>query len=728
MALLGTLQVRLGLDSSTFTKGLTSFSRDVKGQTSGIANSFRNLIPTKAIVGSLGALASAATAVSFANMIREANDLTDSMGEVSARLGITTQDLQAYRIAAQFAGSDSKTLDKSLGFLARNLGNIRAGLDTSGKKSGILESLGLSKDEIANAPVDDVFEKVVAGLSRIEDPATRSAAAIQLFGKSAGDLNLLFGEGAAAIEKARDLVAQFGVEISDLDAARAGQLNDNFDKLGIIFTGLKVKIASELAPELINLTNRLLATSSTGETLGQRLANGIKGATESFNSFVTAVRGGWNAISAGFNLFQAGIAGVAATLLGFAAEVVKTVGTRIPESFNALLSVGSVVLSTLKQGFADFATDAANFVIAGMNKAVESIHKLATSAALDLNLVLLGIERVTGKTLPLIDTGTAPKPLDTLNRLPVDPVDLSGFQLPTFGGDLATGLGDYSKGFGIEAKKQLNDAAQDYRDIIDATFPILDGGVLPPKPLGDLPKDLADSATSAKDLAAALGGGGGGKTTGSGGGGATSVSQALEEIVPKARVVGEDLKITGLEVGNVWTESMNSIGSAIDQFVQTGKISFKDLGSAILQSIASAAIKNAINYLASAFAGATGGGANNSNADGWIGTILRGIQSVSSYEGGGYTGPGQRTGGVDGRGGRFAIVHPNETVIDHDRVRTTGNRGRKAGMSLSVPITLMPGVSKEELAQILPLLKKDIIQTIPALIARGGRAAAAYGQ
>lgn len=42
-----------------------------------------------------------------------------------------------------------------------------------------------------------------------------------------------------------------------------------------------------------------------------------------------------------------------------------------------------------------------------------------------------------------------------------------------------------------------------------------------------------------------------------------------------------------------------------------------------------------------------------------------------SFDGGGYTGAGSRTGGVDGKGGMFSIVHPNETVIDH----TKGQRG-----------------------------------------------------
>ena len=43
-----------------------------------------------------------------------------------------------------------------------------------------------------------------------------------------------------------------------------------------------------------------------------------------------------------------------------------------------------------------------------------------------------------------------------------------------------------------------------------------------------------------------------------------------------------------------------------------------------------------------------------------------------SYLGGGYTGDGPRSGGIDGRGGFPAILHPNETVIDNERTPNMG--------------------------------------------------------
>lgn len=57
----------------------------------------------------------------------------------------------------------------------------------------------------------------------------------------------------------------------------------------------------------------------------------------------------------------------------------------------------------------------------------------------------------------------------------------------------------------------------------------------------------------------------------------------------------------------------------------------------------------------------------------------------ASFEGGGFTGMGARVGGVDGKGGFPAILHPNETVVDH----TKGQ-----GMGTNVNITIQANDTK----------------------------------
>jgi hypothetical protein len=52
--------------------------------------------------------------------------------------------------------------------------------------------------------------------------------------------------------------------------------------------------------------------------------------------------------------------------------------------------------------------------------------------------------------------------------------------------------------------------------------------------------------------------------------------------------------------------------------------------------------------------------------------------TAASFEGGGFTGYGSRVGGLDGKGGMAAIVHPNETIIDH----TKGGAGTQVNITI----------------------------------------------
>lgn len=48
--------------------------------------------------------------------------------------------------------------------------------------------------------------------------------------------------------------------------------------------------------------------------------------------------------------------------------------------------------------------------------------------------------------------------------------------------------------------------------------------------------------------------------------------------------------------------------------------------------------------------------------------------NLFSFDGGGSTGSGSRSGGLDGKGGFLAMMHPQETVIDHTRVGSAGGQ------------------------------------------------------
>jgi len=95
------------------------------------------------------------------------------------------------------------------------------------------------------------------------------------------------------------------------------------------------------------------------------------------------------------------------------------------------------------------------------------------------------------------------------------------------------------------------------------------------------------------------------------------------------------------------------------EFLNFGKLAEKIVASVINELIRIHIIKKVLGFGASAF-----------GEDSFLGSAFK--SALDNFEGGGFTGMGARVGGLDGRGGRLAMVHPNETVIDHTKGQAMG--------------------------------------------------------
>ena len=82
--------------------------------------------------------------------------------------------------------------------------------------------------------------------------------------------------------------------------------------------------------------------------------------------------------------------------------------------------------------------------------------------------------------------------------------------------------------------------------------------------------------------------------------------------------------------------------------------------------------------------------------------IVSSIMSVASpsFDGGGYTGNGSRTGGLDGKGGFWAMMHPQETVIDHTKSSGKGvSLGGSSNVTVNVSLQETSDTSKQGTTQ-----------------------------
>jgi hypothetical protein len=106
---------------------------------------------------------------------------------------------------------------------------------------------------------------------------------------------------------------------------------------------------------------------------------------------------------------------------------------------------------------------------------------------------------------------------------------------------------------------------------------------------------------------------------------------------------------------------MKKFEDSIINTLKTGKSGFKDFADFVIEQLLRIAIQELIGKRITGAASS--------------------FFSQFSYDGGGYTGMGARAGGVDGKGGFPAILHPNETVIDH-----TKGQGMSSGANITFNI------------------------------------------
>ena len=96
---------------------------------------------------------------------------------------------------------------------------------------------------------------------------------------------------------------------------------------------------------------------------------------------------------------------------------------------------------------------------------------------------------------------------------------------------------------------------------------------------------------------------------------------------------------------------------------------------------------------------------------------------VESLDGGGYTGSGPRSGGLDGKGGFMAMLHPRETVVDHTKGQSVGGDT----VTVNQTINVTTGVQQTVRAEVMGLMPQ-IAEASKAAVLDAKRRGGAFGK
>jgi len=190
----------------------------------------------------------AASVVAFAHTGSELSD-------ISARTGVSVESFQRLAYAAGQTGVSQETLENSLRKLQKNLADAVSGSKSAAQS---FSKIGLSANDLIEMAPERQIAAIGDALANIRNPSLRTAAALEIFGRSGNGLLTMFEHGSASMIELMDRADQLGLVMSTDDAQAADLLGDRFDDVGSIAKRTSQIIGAALAPSVQTLTDKLI--------------------------------------------------------------------------------------------------------------------------------------------------------------------------------------------------------------------------------------------------------------------------------------------------------------------------------------------------------------------------------------------------------------------------------------------------------------------------------------
>lgn len=217
---------------------LTQSMNDAKGHAADLAK-------TIATVAGAGA---AATAGIFA-FTKDAAQWADDMNTLSKVTGISTDELQKFAYASNLVDVSMDTLTGSLMKLTKNMA------EPSETASKAFDTLKIKTRDAAGELRDrqEVFYEIIDALGKVGNETERDALAMDIFGKSAQELNPLIKGGAERLKELGDEAERAGLILSQETLDGLNEFNDKVDELKSKGEAIKHLAAAEMTPALDGL-------------------------------------------------------------------------------------------------------------------------------------------------------------------------------------------------------------------------------------------------------------------------------------------------------------------------------------------------------------------------------------------------------------------------------------------------------------------------------------------
>lgn len=283
-----------------------------------------------------------AASKALADCTKGAAAFADEIITTSQVTGIATDDLQGYKYAAELVDVSLETLT---GSMAKNIKSMSAVQNGQKAMSAAYDALGVSATDASGNLRDSetVYWELIDALGDIDDETQRDALAMQIFGKSAQDLNPLINAGSQAMKDYKKEAEDVGYVMSGDTLASFGEFDDAMQRLELGSTAAKNALGTVLLPILTQL-------SSEGTSLLSQFTNALNSTDGDITAMASVIETMMPQILSTIQAYLPQVLSLAGSILEvLISGIISTLPTLIPVASDIIITLVNSLIDVLPE-------------------------------------------------------------------------------------------------------------------------------------------------------------------------------------------------------------------------------------------------------------------------------------------------------------------------------------------------------------------------------------------
>lgn len=213
--------------------------------------------------------------------ISDAINAAGEASDMSHKMGISARSVQELEFAAKLSGVEIDTLRVGMSHFAVQLADVAK--TGKGPVADAFATMHISVAALRSkmsgpGGVDDALALIADKIAAMPDGMSKTATAVQLFGRAGADLIPLLNEGASGIAKFRARANELGLVVDDQVSADMESFGDRIDEVKFALKGIVLQVSAALLPTLKKLVAGMQEwLAENKQTLIDALTVAIKG-------------------------------------------------------------------------------------------------------------------------------------------------------------------------------------------------------------------------------------------------------------------------------------------------------------------------------------------------------------------------------------------------------------------------------------------------------------------